>query len=175
MTRIILPLFIVAATAGCSTLSDRFGMDASQSEPAAASAPTKAPAEAATATAPAAATPPAASPITTGGSSAEALDTTTAAEREAASRPPASTGAALGTTVVSLGSATEPGLWLKTPLVDAEQPGRVTNPATGKSAAVTLIPLEGPATAGSRMSLPALRLIGASLTDLTTVEVSTEG
>jgi len=177
MTRIILPLFIVAATAGCSTLSDRFGMDASQSEPAAASAPTEtpteAPAEAATATA--AATPPAASPIATGGSSAEALDTTTAAEREAASRPPASTGAALGTTVVSLGSATEPGLWLKTPLVDAEQPGRVTNPATGKSAAVTLIPLEGPATAGSRMSLPALRLIGASLTDLTTVEVSTEG
>ncbi|AYE86610.1 MULTISPECIES: hypothetical protein [unclassified Sulfitobacter] len=173
MTRIILPLFIVAATAGCSTLSDRFGMDASQSEPAAASAPTEAPAEAATA--PAAATPPAASPIATGGSSAEALDTTTAAEREAASRAPASTGAALGTTVVSLGSATEPGLWLKTPLVDAEQPGRVTNPATGKSAAVTLIPLEGPATAGSRMSLPALRLIGASLTDLTTVEVSTEG
>jgi hypothetical protein len=177
MTRIILPLFIVAATAGCSTLSDRFGMDASQSEPAAASAPTEtpteAPAEAATATA--AATPPAASPIATGGSSAEALDTTTAAEREAASRAPASTGAALGTTVVSLGSATEPGLWLKTPLVDAEQPGRVTNPATGKSATVTLIPLEGPATAGSRMSLPALRLIGASLTDLTTVEVSTEG
>ena len=173
MTRIILPLFIVAATAGCSTLSDRFGMDASQSEPAAASAPTEAPAEAATA--PAAATPPAASPIATGGSSAEALDTTAAAEREAASRAPASIGAALGTTVVSLGSATEPGLWLKTPLVDAEQPGRVTNPATGKSAAVTLIPLEGPATAGSRMSLPALRLIGASLTDLTTVEVSTEG
>ncbi|HCQ58298.1 MAG: hypothetical protein ABJN39_09975 [Sulfitobacter sp.] len=173
MTRIILPLFIVAATAGCSTLSDRLGMDASQSEPAAASAPTEAPAEAATA--PAAATPPAASPIATGGSSAEALDTTTAAEREAASRAPASTGAALGTTVVSLGSATEPGLWLKTPLVDAEQPGRVTNPATGKSAAVTLIPLDGPATAGSRMSLPALRLIGASLTDLTTVEVSTAG
>ena len=173
MTRIILPLFIVAATAGCSTLSDRLGMDASQSEPAAASAPTEAPAEAATA--PAAATPPAASPIATGGSSAEALDTTTAAEREAASRAPASTGAALGTTVVSLGSATEPGLWLKTPLVDAEQPGRVTNPATGKSAAVTLIPLDGPAPAGSRMSLPALRLIGASLTDLTTVEVSTAG
>ena len=173
MTRIILPLFIVAATAGCSTLSDRLGMDASQSEPAAASAPTEAPAEAATA--PAAATPPAASPIATGGSSAEALDTTTAAERGAASRAPASTGAALGTTVVSLGSATEPGLWLKTPLVDAEQPGRVTNPATGKSAAVTLIPLDGPATAGSRMSLPALRLIGASLTDLTTVEVSTAG
>ncbi|MFG6582507.1 hypothetical protein [Sulfitobacter sp. 1A12779] len=169
MTRIILPLFIAAATAGCSNLTERLGMDASQSEPASASV--EATAEVATPSA----TPPAASPIATAGSSAEALDTTTAAEREAATRAPASAGAALGSTVVSLGSATEPGLWLKTPLVDAEQPGRVTNPATGKSAAVTLIPLEGPATAGSRMSLPALRLIGASLTDLTTVEVSTEG
>ncbi|MFG6568806.1 MULTISPECIES: hypothetical protein [unclassified Sulfitobacter] len=171
MTRIILPLFIAAATAGCSNLTERLGMDASQSEPAPAPASVDATAEVATPSA----TPPAASPIATAGSSAEALDTTTAAEREAATRAPASAGAALGSTVVSLGSATEPGLWLKTPLIDAEQPGRVTNPATGKSAAVTLIPLEGPATAGSRMSLPALRLIGASLTDLTTVEVSTEG
>ena len=171
MTRIILPLFIAVATAGCSNLTERLGMDASQAEPAPASASVDATAEVATPSA----APPAASPIATAGSSAEALDTTTAAEREAAARAPASAGAALGSTVVSLGSATEPGLWLKTPLVDAEQPGRVTNPATGKSAAVTLIPLEGPATAGSRMSLPALRLIGASLTDLTTVEVSTEG
>lgn len=175
MTRIILPLFIAAATAGCSNLTERLGMDASQSEPAPASASVDATAEVATPSGPAPASPPAASPIATAGSSAEALDTTTAAEREAAARAPASAGAALGSTVVSLGSATEPGLWLKTPLVDAEQPGRVTNPATGKSAAVTLIPLEGPATAGSRMSLPALRLIRASLTDLTTVEVSTEG
>jgi hypothetical protein len=38
-----------------------------------------------------------------------------------------------------------------------------------------LIPIDGPATAGSRMSLSALRLIGASLTDLTSVEVSTSG
>lgn len=174
MTRIILPLFIAAATAGCSNLTERLGMDASQSEPVPASA-SLATAEVATPSGPAPATRPAASPIATAGSSAEALDTTTAAEREAATRAPASAGAALGSTVVSLGSATEPGLWLKTPLVDAEQPGRVTNPATGKFAAVTLIPLEGPATAGSRMSLPALRLIGASLTDLTTVEVSTEG
>ena len=124
---------------------------------------------------PAAASTAATAVLQGGGQTVAALDTTTAAEREAATRAPASAGAALGSTVVSLGSATEPGLWLKTPLVDAEQPGRVTNPATGKSAAVTLIPLEGPATAGSRMSLPALRLIGASLTDLTTVEVSTEG
>jgi len=38
-----------------------------------------------------------------------------------------------------------------------------------------LIPIDGPDTAGSRMSLAALRLIGASLTDLTEVEVSLAG
>lgn len=172
MTRIILPLFIVAATAGCSNLAERFGMETAQPEQAPAAA---ASAEASVdAQAEVAAPAPAASPIATSGASAEALDTTTAAEREAATRAPASTGATLGTTVASLGSATEPGLWLKTPLVKSEQPGRVTNPTTGKSASVTLIPLDGPATAGSRMSLPALRLIGASLTDLTTVAVSAE-
>lgn len=160
MTRIIIPLFIVAASAGCSNLADRFGIERAQPETASVSAEVAA---------------PTAAPIAASGSSAEALDTTTAAEREAATRAPTSAGSALGTTVVSLGSAAEPGLWLKTPLVKSEQPGRVTNPATGKSAAVTLIPLEGPSTAGSRMSLPALRLIGASLTDLTTVEVSADG
>ncbi|KIN61435.1 hypothetical protein Z945_2427 [Sulfitobacter noctilucae] len=107
----------------------------------------------------------------------EALDTTTPEQRAAAAAPaaPEARSNALGSTVVSLGSPTEPGLWLKTPLVKAEGQGRVTNPANGKSSLVTLIPLDGPATAGSRMSLAALRLIGASLTDLTPVEVTSEG
>mgnify|MGYP003633890212 FL=1 len=106
---------------------------------------------------------------------AEALDTTTPQQRAAASRP-AKTGATqLGSTVASLGKATEPGLWLKTPLVKTEMQGRGTIPATGKSSTVTLLPIEGTASAGSRMSLAALRLIGASLTDLTTVNVSTGG
>ncbi|SFS72773.1 hypothetical protein SAMN04488040_1769 [Sulfitobacter marinus] len=103
----------------------------------------------------------------------EALDTTTAEQRAAAVTPAAAGARALGTTVVSLGSATEPGLWIKTPLVKAEMQGRVTNPATGRSSTVMLIPIHGPVTAGSRMSLAALRLIGASLTDLTRVEIST--
>lgn len=105
----------------------------------------------------------------------EALDTTTAEQRAAAVAPVAAGARMLGTTVASLGSATEPGLWMKTPLVKTEMQGRVTNPATGKSSTVMLIPIDGPATAGSRMSLSALRLIGASLTDLTSVEVSTAG
>jgi hypothetical protein len=104
---------------------------------------------------------------------AETLDTTTAEQRAAAVAPAAAGARILGTTVASLGSATEPGLWIKTPLVQSEMQGRVTNPATGKSSTVMLIPIEGPATAGSRMSLAALRLIGASLTDLTSVEIST--
>ncbi|MEW9919129.1 hypothetical protein AB2B41_05920 [Marimonas sp. MJW-29] len=117
----------------------------------------------------------AAPPPPTGARTAEALDTTTAEQRAAATAAPAAPTKALGKTVVSLGSPTEPGLWLKTPLVSEESQGRVTNPATGRSSLVTLIPLDGPATAGSRMSLAAMRLIEASLTDLTEVEVALEG
>lgn len=104
----------------------------------------------------------------------EALDTTTAAQRAQAAAPatPKAQSKLLGTTVASLGSPSEPGFWLKTPLVKTQTAGRVTNKANGKSSAVTLIPIDGPATGGSRMSLPAMRLIGASLTDLTEVEVT---
>lgn len=107
----------------------------------------------------------------------EALDTTTTAQRKEAAAPaaPAAAAKSLGVTVASLGSPTEPGFWLKTPLVKTETKGRVTNKANGKSSAVTLIPIDGPATGGSRMSLPAMRLIGASVTDLTEVEVTLGG
>lgn len=107
----------------------------------------------------------------------ETLDTTTAKQRKEAAAPaaPAATAKSLGTTVASLGSPREPGFWLKTPLVKSETKGRVTNKANGQSSAVTLIPIDGPATGGSRMSLPAMRLIGASVTDLTEVEVTLGG
>ena len=111
--------------------------------------------------------PPAAKTVQT-------LDTTTAEQRAeaAAPAPPSATSKSLGTTIATLGSPTEPGFWLKTPLVKTETSGRVTNKANGKSSVVTLIPIDGPATGGSRMSLPAMRLIEASLTDLTEVEVT---
>jgi len=104
------------------------------------------------------------------------LDTTTTAQRVEAAAPatPAETSKRLGSTIASLGSPSEPGFWLKTPLVKTKTSGRVTNKANGKSSAVTLIPIDGPATGGSRMSLPAMRLIDASLTDLTEVEVTLE-
>ncbi|MGR3436116.1 MAG: hypothetical protein ACU0CO_14695 [Shimia sp.] len=92
---------------------------------------------------------------------------------------PADTGAApvqaaagsLGTTVASLGDPTEPGLWLRTPLVSARQPGQLRNPESGATANVTLIPIDGPASAGSRISLGAMQALGYSLTDLPEIDV----
>lgn len=103
--------------------------------------------------------------------SPEALDQSTTAERAAATAV-RTTGRTLGQTVASLGSASEPGFWLKTPLVSDPVSGRVRNPATGKSVAVTLIPIEGPPTAGSRLSLSAMRALEVTLSDLVTLDVS---
>lgn len=102
----------------------------------------------------------------------EQFDTTSSAERaEAASAPAPAAEVKLGSTIASLGDVTQPGFWLKTPLVTEQADGRVVYPASGKSAQVALLPLEGPATAGSQISLPAMRLIEAPLTDLPTLDV----
>jgi hypothetical protein len=101
---------------------------------------------------------------------AATLDTTTSEQRKAAQKVVA-TGATLGTTIASLGSPTEPGFWLKTPLVAEESQGQVKDPATGKAVSVTLIPIDGPATAGSRISLAALRLLDVPLTSLIELDV----
>ena len=76
----------------------------------------------------------------------------------------------LGTTVVSLGTPSEPGLWLKTPLVISAGEGRVEY--AGKRINVQLIPIEGEPSSGSRMSLPAMKALGIPLTDLAKVQVS---
>ena len=83
--------------------------------------------------------------------------------------PPVTAERRLGTTVASLGDPSQPGFWVKTPLVQSETDGRIVNPANGKSAKVRLIPLGG-AGGGSQVSLPALQLIGVSLTDLPLIE-----
>ncbi|WP_146344743.1 hypothetical protein [Falsiphaeobacter marinintestinus] len=69
-------------------------------------------------------------------------------------------------TVAALGDPTKPGLWLETPLVSDQRSGRITLAATGKSAEVTLIPIEGEDTAGSRLSLQGFQALGAPLTEL---------
>jgi len=82
---------------------------------------------------------------------------------------------ALGRTVAGLGDPGRTGLWLETPLVSASGKGRVVWPTRGRWVAVALIPAEGPATAGSRLSLEAFRALGAPLTELIEVEVYAGG
>ncbi len=65
----------------------------------------------------------------------------------------------IGRSTISLGSPTEPGLWIETPLVTAERPAVATVPETGRSTAVTLRP--GPA-GGARASLQTLLALGLS-------------
>ncbi len=99
------------------------------------------------------------------------FDTTTKAQKAEAAKAPVAAETKLGSTIASLGDPTVPGFWVKTPLVKAEAAGRIVNPANGKSAKVQLQPLAGAASGGSQVSLPALQLIGVSLTDLPTIEV----
>ena len=118
--------------------------------------------------------PPVASTATTailqgGAQTVAALDTTTPAEKAAAAAP-AAAGGKLGSTLASLGDATEGGFWIKTPLAKAAAKGRVVNPANGKSANVDLQPLAGGG-AGSQLSLAAMQALGVSLTDLPEIEV----
>ncbi|MCR8725195.1 hypothetical protein [Frigidibacter sp. ROC022] len=102
----------------------------------------------------------------------EEFDTTTAAERAAAAKAPAPSGErSLGRTVASLGDPAAPGFWLETPLVKSVTQGRVVLPASGAVVQVELRPIDGPASAGSRLSLAAMRLLGVALTDLPEIEV----
>lgn len=101
-----------------------------------------------------------------GSRSADAYDTTTAAERAAATAKPAS-GSQLGRVVVSLGNPAEQGFWLRSALVSEKRPGSVKL-ASGASVQVDLLPLQG---GGAQLSLAAYRALGLNLTDLPTVTV----
>jgi hypothetical protein len=95
------------------------------------------------------------------------FDTTTAQDRAAAvAAASAPGGARLGTTIASLGSPADPGIWLRTPLVTQTTMGRVEHAPTGKSVAVELRPSGGAPGSGSQISLPAMRLLEIPLTAL---------
>lgn len=96
----------------------------------------------------------------------EQFDTTTPAERAAAAAPAAAVEARLGTTIASLGDPSDPGFWAETGLVETVTEGRLEYPATGKSVKVELRPSGGAPGSGTRVSLPALRVLEAPLTDL---------
>ncbi|WP_168769384.1 D-galactarate dehydratase [Yoonia sediminilitoris] len=93
------------------------------------------------------------------------FDTTTAEDRQEALVVQVSASEQnLGTTIASLGPPTEPGIWLKTPLVTELKQGRVEY--QGQSINLELRPSGGAAGSGSQISLAAMRLIGAPLTSL---------
>lgn len=109
-------------------------------------------------------------PLRPQGRSAEALDTTSAAERAAARAAPQRSGAALGETLASLGPPTEPGFWLRTGLVDRPRQGRVAL-ADGSGVALELRPSGNAPGSGSQISLAAMRALGVPLTQLVTLQV----
>lgn len=102
---------------------------------------------------------------------ADAYDRSTAEEKAVAVATPAAGARRLGSTIASLGNPTEQGFWIKTPLVAAAGKGRLVDPASGKSVNVDLIPLAGPESGGSQVSLAALQMLGVSLTGLPKLEV----
>lgn len=111
----------------------------------------------------------AALPPPAGATSAEALDTTTEAQRRAALAAPDPAGErALGSATVSLGSPAEGGFWLRTVLVEAPASGRIET-ADGTSVQVELRPGQGAA----QLSLAAFRAAGLELTALPVVQVFT--
>jgi hypothetical protein len=76
----------------------------------------------------------------------------------------------LGFSVTSLGDASLPGLWLETPFVRAETPGRVIA-ENGRQLDVMLRPTGGTRGSGSRLSLDGFTALGIPLTALTTLTV----
>ena len=92
------------------------------------------------------------------------FDTTSQADHDAAVTTVAASQASLGTTIASLGSPTEPGIWLKTPLVTTLTAGRLEY--QGNAINVELRPSGGAAGSGSQISLAAMRLLKAPLTGL---------
>jgi hypothetical protein len=77
----------------------------------------------------------------------------------------------LGFTVASLGDASQPGLWLETPLVEEEMPGSVIA-ENGLLLPLTLRPSGGERGSGSRLSLAAFQELGLDLTALPTLTVN---
>lgn len=107
---------------------------------------------------------------------ADEFDTTSAEERAAALATPASTGEQrLGTTLSTLGSPADPGIWIQTPLVSEVTLGRVEVTATGKSVSLELRPSGGEPGSGSEISLPAMRLLEVPLTAIQELTVYAGG
>ena len=98
------------------------------------------------------------------------FDTTTEEDRAAAVAVVEPAGEqSLGTTIATLGSPADPGIWIKTPLVSELTMGRAEYTATDKTVNLELRPSGGDAGSGSEISLPAMRLLEIPLTALAEV------
>ncbi len=102
---------------------------------------------------------------------AEATNVTQAEAAAAGANTSGTAGRNLGKTIATLGSLDRDGIWMRTPLVKSEVQGRVVYLKLGKSATVTLLPLDAEPGAGSQLSLAAMQVLGISLTDLAEVQV----
>lgn len=148
MQKFILMSLVLVAASGCAVLdgSKRSGGSTTASGQTAAAA---------------------SAPALGAGQSAAALDTTSAEQKQAALDAPAASGERqLGKVAVSLGSPSEPGIWLRSALVTAPGKGRVVT-ASGQSVAVDLLPGQGAA----QLALPGFVALGLSLTALPEVTV----
>lgn len=114
-------------------------------------------------------------PLTGAPRNVDDFDVASAEEREAAvaAPAPAATAGSIGTTVASLGDPGRSGFWLETPLVSEPTRGSVLYRPTGRRLNLDLIPIAGPASGGSRISLSAMRMLDAPLTSLPQIEVFT--
>jgi hypothetical protein len=99
-----------------------------------------------------------------------AVDPSATVEGGTGAALPQGDGRFMGFSVASLGDAADPGLWIETPLVSTEQPGRVIS-ENGLQLFLTLRPSGGARNSGSRMSLQAFQELGIPLTALPTVTV----
>ncbi|MEE4347135.1 MAG: hypothetical protein V2I53_10085 [Paracoccaceae bacterium] len=118
--------------------------------------------------APAASTRP---PLTGAPRTVADFDRVTEEERQAAIATPTAASGAIGITVASLGDPARPGFWMETPLVSTPTRGSVLYRPTGRRLNVDLIPIDGPPSGGSRLSISAMRMLDAPLTGLPQVDV----
>ncbi|SDZ26989.1 hypothetical protein SAMN05444004_10929 [Jannaschia faecimaris] len=114
------------------------------------------------------------SPLAGPATTVASLDTVSEAEKEAARQAAAvaPAGGELGMVTVSLGSPSEPGLWVKSALVTEDTPGTVRT-GDGDAIAVTLRPLGG--AGGAQISLSALQALGLPLAGLFPVTLARAG
>lgn len=93
------------------------------------------------------------------------------ARQDTDDKPAPEAGTVLGETVASLGSPSEGGLWLRTPMVAAPRPGEVVALSGGARAQVELRPSGGEPGAGSRLSIAGFRALALPVTALPELRV----